>query len=191
MLKANLVFGCVPGRLFLCWQMCLCPGLVLRNGFLCSCVSLPQQPALFGASLTTQRTRKGNNAALWNSIVGDTRQTRGTPLPQEACIWPRFISLCTFQGNAPMFSQSQLERRRMRHAENGKWAKMKPVLLFCSLWGWSRSPPTTPIFFSVAGRLTFSTDWSSLFWHHFLCESLVLGSRWATVCWFQTFLGRK
>ena len=65
------------------------------------------------------------------------KQTGETVLPQEACIWPPFISLCSFQGCAPTFSHSQLESRRKRCGERGKGVQMKPMFLFHSLLGLS------------------------------------------------------
>ena len=64
------------GSSFSCWQMCVCARVLwvgLRNAFLCSCISLPQQPAFFGASLTIHRTCTGNSAVLWNTFIGNTR----------------------------------------------------------------------------------------------------------------------
>lgn len=165
-LKPNLIFGCVIGSLFLCWQMCLCSGLVLRNSFSCSCILLPQQPALFGASLPTHRTCKGNNAALWNSIVGDTRDKQ-----EELHFRRKHASGHSSFHSVP--SRGMHQCSVIHSWRGGEWSmdRMENERKWNSCFHFVLSegglfPPL--IFFLVAGRLTFNTDLSSLSWHSFL-----------------------
>ena len=61
----------------------------------------------------------------------------------------------------------------MKHGENGKMRENETCAFILFSLRVVYSPPPL-IFFLVAGRLTFNTDLSNLFWHYFLCEFLVL-----------------
>ena len=164
--------------------MCVC-ACVVRNGFLCSCISLPQRPAFFGASLTTHRTCTGNGAVLWNPFIGNTRDK------QEKQHFHRK------HASGPHSSRSVASRGVHRHSVIHSWrGGERGVEREENAWKWNlcfrfilSEGCLLLIFFLAAGRFTFNTDLSSLSWDYFLCEFLILAVSYS--CWFKTFLGRK